>query len=430
EISENQLSNGKYPNNKPGDLIGKYGVEGKWQKFLNGIRGGEQIEVDASGRKLRTISRKRSNPGLNLWLTIDKDLQMKAEEGLKDEKGAIVAINPNNGEILALASSPSFNPNSFIRGIDRAEWKKISSSKDSPLQDRAISGQYPPGSVFKIAVALAGLEEGVIDPQEEIFCSGTYTLGRSSFNCWRKQGHGKVSFHRALVESCDVYFYAMGRRLGVDKIAHYARMFGMGKKTDFDLDYEKEGLIPTSQWKEKRWGVPWQTGETISVAIGQSFVLVTPIQMARVISATYNGGHLYQPKVIKLVGEDDRKIYQFKPTLMDQIKAKQENIALIKSALMGVVNEPRGTGRRAKVKGMIVAGKTGTAQIIGMNKEKDSSEEEDIPHKFRDHAWFVAIAPADNPRLALAILVENAGHGGSAAAPIAKEMIKTYFGKN
>lgn len=430
EISENQLSNGKYPNNKPGDLIGKYGVEGKWQKFLHGIRGGEQIEVDAAGRKLRTISRKRPIPGLNLWLTIDKDLQMKAEEGLKGKKGAIVAINPNNGEILALASSPSFNPNLFIRGIDKAEWKRISSSKDSPLQDRAISGQYPPGSVFKIAVALAGLEEGVIDPEEEIFCSGTYFLGKDTFNCWRKQGHGRVSFHRALVESCDIYFYTMGRRLGVDKIAHYARMFGLGKRTDFDLDYEREGLIPTSQWKEKRWGVPWQIGETISTAIGQSFVLVTPIQMARVMAATFNGGRLYQPKVIKWVGKEERKVYQFKPNLMDQIEAKQENIELIKSALIGVVSKPRGTGRRAHVKGMIVAGKTGTAQVIGIDKEKDPGEEEHIPLKFRDHAWFVAIAPADNPRLALAILVENAGHGGTAAAPIAKEMIKTYFGKN
>ncbi|UCF57625.1 MAG: penicillin-binding protein 2 [Deltaproteobacteria bacterium] len=430
EISESQLDSGKYDDNKAGDLIGKYGVEGEWQKVLHGFRGGEQVEVDAAGRKLRVISRKRPMPGLNVWLTIDTNLQMMAETGLEGKTGAIVAINPNNGEILALASSPAFDPNLFIGGMERAEWERIISSKDSPLQNRPISGQYPPGSVFKIVVALAGLEEGIIDPQEEIICTGSYRVGNHTSHCWREHGHGKVSFHRALVESCDVYFYKTGQLLGVDKIAHYARMLGLGKKTDFDLGSERAGLIPTRRWKLKRWGVPWQAGETVSMAIGQSFVLVTPLQMVRTISAIFNGGHIYKPKAIKWVGKDDIRVYQFKPTLMDQIKANQENIELIKNALKGVINEPHGTGSRAKIKGMTVAGKTGTAQLIAREKIESLDEEAEIPLEFRDHAWFVAIAPVESPTLALAILIEHGGHGGSAAAPIAKEMIKAYFAKN
>ncbi len=429
EISEHQLGKEKYKDNKPGDLIGKYGVEGEWQRSLHGFRGGEQVEVDAAGRKLRVVSRKRPLPGMNVWLTIDKNLQMTAEDALNGQKGAIVAMNPINGEILALASSPTYDPNSFIVGMDRTEWAKIMKSKDSPLQNRPISGQYPPGSVFKIAVALAGLEEGIVDPEEEIFCSGQFRVGNHTYRCWKKYGHGNVAFHRALVESCDIYFYKLGKQLGVDTIARYARMLGLGKRSRFELGSEKTGLIPTRRWKLKRWGVPWQTGETVSMAIGQSFVLVTPMQMVRMISGLFNGGHLYQPKVIKWVGKDDNKIYQFAPTSLDRIDAKGENVERIKNALVDVVNSPRGTGGRSRVKGLTVAGKTGTAQIIGLEKSEGFEDDSEIPVEFRDHAWFVAIAPAEDPSLALAVLVEHGGHGGSGAAPIAKKMFETYFKK-
>ncbi|MCD4715994.1 MAG: penicillin-binding protein 2, partial [Desulfobacterales bacterium] len=266
EISERQLKTEKYPGNKRGDLIGKSGVEWKWQPLLNGMRGGEQVEVDAAGRKIRVVSHKPPVSGASIYLTIDKDLQALVERALVGKKGAIVAMNPNNGEILAMASTPSFNPNVFIRGIDRATWKEISTSKDFPLQNRALCGQYPPGSVFKIVVALAGLEEGVIDPEEELVCSGVYTLGQHKYHCWKKHGHGKVNLHRALRESCDIYFYKVGKRLGVDRIARYAKRLGLGKATGFDAGREKIGLIPTSRWKLKRFGVPWQTGETISTA--------------------------------------------------------------------------------------------------------------------------------------------------------------------
>jgi penicillin-binding protein 2 len=429
EISENQLKSGKYPDNAPGDLIGVSGVEGRWQRLLNGLSGGKQVEVDAAGRKLRVMSRKRPVPGFNLSLTIDKDLQLLADKCLEGSKGAIVAINPNNGEILALSSSPAFDPNLFIGGINKKEWNRMRSSKDFPLQNRAISGQYPPGSVFKIVVALAGLEEGVISPEEEITCTGSFTVGNRTYRCWREKGHGKVNFRKAVVQSCDSYFYTIGRRLGVDKIAHYSLLFGLGRKTGIDLDHEQEGLIPTNEWKLKRWGVPWQTGETISLSIGQSFSLVTPLQMAGLISTVFNGGYMYQPKIIKWVGKERRRTNRFTPTKRGQIQPKQENMTLLKNALIGVVNAPHGTGARARVRKLIVAGKTGTAQVINLETEKDLGKENEIPLEFRDHAWFVAIAPVESPKLALAVLLENGGRGGSVAAPIAKKMISAYLEK-
>ncbi|MFH1124644.1 MAG: penicillin-binding protein 2 [Pseudomonadota bacterium] len=429
EISERQLNSGRYPDSKPGDLIGRYGVERSWEKHLSGLRGGEQVEVDAAGRKLRIISRKPPVPGQNITLTIDKDLQLLAEKALEGKKGAIVAIDPKDGEILAMASAPAFDPNLFIGGIGRSDWVRIISDKEYPLQNRAISSQYPPGSIFKIVVALAGLEEGMIDPQEEIFCNGIYTLGNHSYRCWRKQGHGKISLHRAIIESCDVYFYKMGKRLGVDKIAQYAEMCGLGRLTGFELGSEKEGLIPTNAWKLKRWGIPWQAGETISVAIGQSFTLVTPIQMAMLIGAVFGDGALYQPKVIKSVGKDGQGVYLFSPTVTGRIAAKPQTMALMRDALIGVVREPTGTGTKARVKGITVAGKTGTAQVIALEKDKAGGKREETPPEFMDHAWFVAAAPAEKPAIALAVLVENGGHGGSVAAPIAKELIKAYLQK-
>jgi penicillin-binding protein 2 len=428
EIGETELRSGNYRKNKRGDLIGKYGVEMKWQKSLNGFRGGEQVEVDAAGRKLRVISRQPPISGSNICLTIDKELQIMAEKALADKKGAIVAMDPGNGEILAMVSSPGFDPNVFIGGIDRIEWKRMVSSKDYPLQNRAIAGQYPPGSVFKIVVALAGLEEGIITPQEELFCNGSYSMGTHVYRCWRKHGHGSVVLHKALVQSCDVYFYKLGRRLGVDTIARYARMLGLGERTNFDIGSEKSGLIPTSEWKLKRWGVPWQAGETVSTSIGQSFVLVTPLQMAVMISAVFNGGVLHEPKVIRWVGKNGKKIYEFTPTVKRRMKVKPENLELIRNGLVGVVNEPHGTGSRSRVKDLIVAGKTGTAQVITLDREKAMDEVGEIPPEFKDHAWFVAIAPEENPKLGLAILVEHGGHGGSAAAPIARRMIEAYLG--
>ncbi|MBN2032290.1 MAG: penicillin-binding protein 2 [Deltaproteobacteria bacterium] len=429
EINDRQLKSGRHPDGKPGDLIGQFGVERIRQKELQGMRGGEQVEVDAAGRRLAVLSRKPPIAGENLALTLDKNLQLAAQKALSGKKGAIVAINPMNGEILAMASSPSYNPNIFIEGLDRSEWSDLTTSKDFPLQNRAIQGQYPPGSIFKIVVALAGLEEGLIDPREPVFCGGIFKLGTQTFRCWRKQGHGKVDLHRALVESCDVYFYTLGRRLGVDKIAKYAKMCGLGRASGFELGSEKEGLIPTSEWKLKRFGVPWQPGETISTSIGQSFVLVTPIQMARLIGAFFNGGFLYEPRVVKWVGKEGEESYKFTPHQGAKIRAKEEHLALLRDALIGAVNEPRGTGSKCKIKEGRVAGKTGTAQVISLDKERSFGKKDAIPPELKDHAWFVALATAENPVLALAVLIENGGGGGSAAAPIAAELIRAYLGR-
>ncbi|HOP46977.1 MAG TPA: penicillin-binding protein 2 [Desulfobacteraceae bacterium] len=429
EINENQLKSGKYHDIRPGDLIGKSGIERRWQDHLNGIRGGEQVEVDAAGRKIQVISRKPPVSGENIYLTIDKKLQVIAENALNGKRGAILAMNPNGGEILALASSPSFNPNLFIGGIDKGEWEKISTSKDFILQNRALSGQYPPGSVFKIIVALAGLEEGVIDPEEELICTGSYSLGDSTYRCWKKYGHGKVNLYRAIVESCDVYFYKLGKRLGVDMIAHYAGMFGLGQDSGFDIGQSKEGLIPTSEWKVSKFGLPWQTGETISVSIGQSFVLITPMQAVSLISTVFNGGIVYVPQVVKRIGKSEAEaIHKFNPKVKRKVPISNENMKLVQDALTGVVNQPHGTGRMAKLNMVSVAGKTGTAQVVKMDKYSDDREnDKEVPVQFRDHAWFVAIAPTDEPRIAVSIIIEHGGHGGSAAAPIAAEMINSYL---
>ena len=429
EISQTQLTSGQFRNNKSGDLIGKRGIEQKWQALLNGVRGGEQVEVDAVGRRIEVISRRAPVSGANISLTIDKTLQALADNLLHGKQGAIVAVDPLNGEVLALASSPSYNPNLFIKGFDAKTWQTIVSSKDFPLQNRALAGQYPPGSVFKIVVALAGLEEGVIKPEEEIFCNGTFSLGNRSYRCWKKYGHGKVNLHRALVESCDVYFYNLGRRLGVDKIARYSRRLGLGMRTGLDLDNEKSGLIPTREWKLKRWGIPWQAGETVSTSIGQSFVLTTPVQIANLISAVFNGGYIYKPQVTKWVRKTEgENLFEIASQTAAQAGIKPEHLNLVKDALIGVVNQPRGTGSKAKLKGVTVAGKTGTAQVVALKKEDRTTDESEIPLKFRDHAWFVAVAPADTPKIAVAVLVEHGGHGGSAAAPIARELIKAYLG--
>ena len=428
EISEKQLKSGEFPHNKSGDLIGKTGIERSWQHALNGGRGGEQVEVDAAGRRIKVISRKPPVSGADVSLTINRELQMLAEKALDGKHGAVVAMDPRNGQILALASSPSYDPNLFITGFDAATWKNMVSSTDYPLHNRALTGQYPPGSVFKIVVALAGLQEGVITPHETLYCNGQYSLGRGKYRCWKRWGHGSVNLHKALVESCDIYFYHLGLRLGVDRIAHYAHQLGLGRKTGLNLGHEKGGLIPTAEWKLKRWGVPWQGGETVSTSIGQSFVLVTPLQVATFVSAVFNGGHVYRPQVTRWVRKPGgESISEFTPQLIGDVKIKPEYLELVKYALSGAVNHPRGTGSKAKLADIKVAGKTGTAQVVNLKKEKDAKAKGEIPWKYRDHAWFVAVAPVDAPRITVAVLVEHGGHGGSAAAPIAKTLIEAYL---
>ncbi len=430
EISEAQIKSGRYPDRRPGDLIGKAGVERIWEASLSGIRGGAQLEVDAAGRVIKVVSRKPPLSGESISLTIDKRLQVLGEKELEGKRGAIVAMNPKNGELLAMVSSPGFDPNLFVEGIDKEAWEDLTGSKAHPLQNRALSSQYPPGSIFKIVVALAALEEGVIDKNETIFCGGSLSLGSTRFGCWKKHGHGHIALENALVESCDVYFYTLGKRLGIDKIAHYAKRLGLGSATGFDPFIEKDGLVPTREWKLKRWGVPWQAGETLSSAIGQSFVLVTPIQMAAMISSVFNGGTLYRPRIAKAAGKDDGKqVDPPAPGNMKSLQIRPEHLEIVRKALIGVVNGPRGTGKKAALKDITVAGKTGTAQVVALDKEKGFGDEKDVPLEYRDHAWFVSVAPAEDPTIAVAVLVEHGGHGGSAAAPIAKHLISAFLEK-
>ncbi len=428
EIDRKQLNGKGYEENKLGDFVGKFGIEKKWQRYLNGVRGGQQVEVDASGRRLRVLYKKAADPGFNVYLTIDKDLQMLAERSLYNKVGAIVAMNPSSGEILAMASSPTFDPNDFAKGMDKKRWERLVSNRYFPLQNRVISGQYPPASLFKIVVALAGLEEGVIDPNEKIFCGGSYSFKGRIYRDYKRDGHGYVDLHKALVESCDVYFYKIGQKIGIDTIAKYAKRFGLNRVTGLQLGDEKPGLIPNKAWKLRRWRAPWEDGETLSVAVGQSFTLTTPIQIVRFISALFNGGILFRPQVTKWIGRGNKeKKFEFKHDVAGRWSLKKENMELAKRALIGVVNGPHGTGKRAKLDRIKVAGKTGTAQVVASPVEEERVKERHIPYKFRDHAWFVAVAPAENPVIALAIIMEHSGQGGIVAAPIAKNIFESYL---
>lgn len=425
EITENELKSGRYPYSRPGDMIGKYGIEAKWNNYLTGRSGIKQVEVDSLGRQLNILFTHGPKSGRNIYLTIDRRLQREAEQLLEGKRGAVVALNPNNGEVLALASSPNFNPNEFVKGITEERWRELNDPKSAPLQNRAISGLYPPGSVFKIVLAIAGLEEGLISPEDEVFCTGEYVMGDTSFRCWKKGGHGRISLHRAIVESCDIYFYKLGRLLGVDRIAKWAKSLGFGAKTGIDLDYEAGGLIPDSEWKKKRFGMVWHPGETISMAIGQGYTLVTPIQMACFISSIFNGGKRIIPHVVRYLDSPGKSPYE--QIIRGKLNVEKDTLEIIKDALVGVVNEKRGTGRRARIKGITVAGKTGTAQVVGLKKGEKKIKEKDIPYELRDHAWFVAVAPADSPRIAVSVVVEHGGHGGSSAAPIAGKIIKAWL---
>lgn len=394
----------------PDGLIGQWGVEGLYDNVLRGTPGEKLIEVDALGRELRMVQQKSAIKGQDISLSIDIDIQKAVEDAFGEKAGALIAIKPDTGEILALESLPSFDPNIFSRGIKYQDWVALMEDKRKPMLNRALQSQYPPGSTFKIITGAAALEEGVIETSQKISCTGGIGYGRWTFGCWKKKGHGMVDFHKALVESCDTYFYEVGRRLGIDKIHYYATVLGLGKETGFNLLVkERKGLIPSTQWKQEKRGQPWYLGETYNSAIGQGYVTVTPIQMARMLATFVNGGTIY-PLTLEKGGS--------KP--IGRVELKPETISIIKDALAGVVNEPGGTAHGSMSTHVVIGGKTGTAQVVG--KQKGLKGE-----KFEDHAWFVAFAPVEKPEIALTVFVEHGGHGGSAAAPVAKKAIEAYL---
>lgn len=425
EIGPKQLNALKEKGYSMRDEVGQFGLEKSWEEHLRGRSGGQQVEVDALGRRVRILGEVEDVPGHNVYLTLDRDLQQSAHEALKGKSGAIVVLDVQSGAALALVSSPAFDPNVFARGIGSGEWRALVTDKMQPLNNRAIQGQYPPASTFKIVLAIAALEEGLIQPETRIFDPGYHVVGNRTFRDWKKGGHGWVDLNKAIIESCDVYFYQLGQKIGIDKIAKYARLLGLGDKTGVALDDEKAGLIPDSEWKRKRFGQPWFPGETPSVAIGQGYVTATPLQMANLVAAIANGGTLYRPWFVRRVESlDGTLIREYAPEKIRSVTLKESTLKYVRNALRDVVNSGSGTGGRAKSSLIEIAGKTGTAQVAEMRGGLVKSAQ--LPYEIRDHAWFVAYAPAENPEIAVAVLVEHGGGGGAVAAPLAKVVIEKY----
>jgi penicillin-binding protein 2 len=428
EIGQAELDRDESDTYASGDLVGKSGIEKYLDAYLRGKSGFAQVEVNVLGKEVKILGREDPEPGHNVVLTIDAMLQKVAWESLAGRPGAVVAMDPRDGAVLALVSAPAFDPMLFSGGISPEDWKKISGDPLHPMENRAVSGQYPPASTYKMIAAAAALQEGLITPDTTFFCNGTYELGNRTFRCWHKGGHGQVSLHRAMVQSCDVYFYNVGKLLGVDKLAEYARHFGLGAPTGVELPREKRGLIPTRDWKQARLKEPWQIGETISVSIGQGYNLVTPLQLAVAYSALANGGVVWQPRLIKQIESvEGRVIEVFAPKSKGTVPLGDEVITRLRKALWGAVNEEGGTGRAARIKGGDVAGKTGTAQVVGLPDDEKARKTRILSARHRDHALFVCFAPADDPEIAVAVIVENAGNGGVVAAPIAGKILDAYF---
>ena len=434
EVSKSELKISKFSRYELGDMVGKNGLEKIYESHLRGKKGFKEVEVDVSGRELKVLRKFSPKTGNSLVLTLDSRVQSKLET-LMDEvlrensvEGSAVVMKVQSGEIIAMVSKPSFDPNSFATGISTKQWSGLVLDEKNPLQNRTIDGQYPPASTYKVVTAYAALAEKIIKPETTIFCPGHFRLGKRNYRCWKKMGHGDMNLHDALVQSCDVYFYKLGHRLGINNLAKYATKLGLGELTGIVLKGEKSGLVPSKQWKKKFKNEPWYPGETISASIGQGYNLVTPLQSARMISTIASGGLLVRPYLVKRIEDyDGRLIQEFFPEVIKKIKIEPEVLRNIKEGLRGVVHEAHGTGHRARLKNVIVAGKTGTAQVVAMKDSEEIDPEEETPYSHRDHAWFIAFAPYENPEVAVSIIIEHGGHGGATAAPIAGGILKTYF---
>lgn len=420
EINRKELNSLFLEGYRAGDLLGKSGIESVYDRYLRGEPGGIEIEVDARGRQKRIISNFSPSLGKSLVLTLDYELQRIAEEELnKEGKGAIIMLEPQSGEVLALASSPGYDPNLFIDLKKSQQITELLNASSLPLFNRAVQGRYAPGSTFKIITAITALEEKKVNLNEEFYCSGSFTLGKNTFRCWKKEGHGHVSFLPALIHSCDPYFYFLGLRCGVDLIESYAKKFGLDIVSRIDLPGEKKGFIPGKIWKRKSLGQPWYEGDTVNLSIGQGYILVTPLGLANLVAILANRGKLYQPHIVKRVIDEEevitsksnqpKIIWEFSPKEILNLEISEETWQVINEGLKRAVAE--GTGRAASISGLDIAGKTGTAEN---------------PHG-EDHAWFIGYAPAENPKIAFAIFVEHGGRGGVTAAPIAKKLILAYL---
>lgn len=411
------------------DHFGKAGLEQHYEFDLHGISGAEQVEVDAGGHAVRTLARTPPISGNNLTLTIDAKLQQIAEKAFGDRKGALVAIEPSTGGVLALVSVPNYDPNLFVDGIDTASWDLLNNSPDKPMVNRALNGTYPPGSTFKPYMALAALEYGKRTPEQTIFDPGYFNFGGHQFHDDKKGGHGTVNMYASIVQSCDTYYYMLANDLGIDNISNFMRQFGFGQKSGIDVEGESEGALPSQEWKRLRFKRPeqqrWYAGETISIGIGQGYNAYTPVQLAVAVATIANNGVMFRPHLVKTITDARTgRITEVEPKPIKTIPLKAENLEVIKNAMIGVNKE--GTGARAFAGAEYVsAGKTGTAQVYSLKGEKYT--EGAVKEHLRDHALFIAFAPADKPKIALAVLVENGGFGAQAAAPIARQIFDYYL---
>lgn len=416
-------------NYRGSDYIGKIGIEQSYESELHGTTGFEQVEVDAAGRGVRVLSRTAPQSGNTLTLTVDMKLQEIAEQAFGNFRGALIAIDPTNGEVLAFVSKPGYDPNLFVDGIDTESWDALNNSPDVPLNNRALRGQYPPGSTIKPFMALAGLDSGKRTPSYTISDPGYFMLpgSRHQYRDWKKGGHGSVDMFKSIVISCDTYYYGLATDLGIDGVHTYLERFGFGKETGLDMKGESGGLLPSQDWKRRRFNQIWYPGDTVSVGIGQGYTLVTPLQLAYATAVLANDGVGYRPHLVKHTPQTGDTPADKQETPIDiDLKLKPEHLALVKRA-MTAVTLPGGTAAYAgSGASYAFAGKTGTAQVIGI-KQGEKYVEKDVDERHRDHAWFIAFAPADKPRIALAVLAENAGHGGSVSAPIARKVIDYYL---
>jgi penicillin-binding protein 2 len=415
EISSEELKTHK--GYSPGDYIGKYGLERIYEDYLRGKDGERRVEVDATGREIRVLEVNEPVPGNNLYLNVDLDVQLAIDKVLEKRRGGAVVLDVKGGGVIALVSRPGFDPNRLVSGIKKEEWAQLMTDKNYPLQNRVIQGRYPPASTFKLAVALGALEFGVIDEKTSFFCSGGLYFGNRFFRCWRERGHGVVSIHKGIVESCDVFFYNVGLKLGIDRIHEIAQTLGLTDLTGIDLPNEKRGFVPSSEWKLRTFGQKWYEGETISVSIGQGAVWLTPIGMASLASIIANEGIMYKPQLVnRIVSPDGKLIKTFVPEVKRKVNISKRSFEILKKAMWGVVNEPNGTAFASKTQIAEMCGKTGTAQTTSSSKGSKG-----------DHAWFVAFAPFSDPKIAMSVIVEYGGHGATSAAPIAKIITEEYF---
>jgi penicillin-binding protein 2 len=412
----------------PGFRIGKNGAEKTLETSLRGKAGARQVEVNAYGRIIRELNRQDGQPGDDQVLTVDMGLQQYAAARFGEESGSAVAIDIHSGEILALASVPSYDPNEFTTGISSKKWKELIGHPRFPLNNKSIAGQYPPGSTFKMIVALAALESGEIDPGQHFYCPGFLRLGRSRFHCWKRGGHGSVAMVRGIMKSCDVYFYEVAKRVGIDRISAMASRFGLGDSLNIELPGERGGLVPSKDWKLAVHGVPWQLGETLIVGIGQGYLLVTPLQLAVMCARIANGGIAIEPRILRAVVRDGQRISR-PPETFPSMGISPAHFDLVREGMRQVVNDPTGTAYRARIEEpeFAMAGKTGSAQVRRISKrERDTRvlKNEERPWEERDHALFVCYAPLERPRYAVSVIVEHGGGGAAVAAPIARDILR------